>query len=167
MRHYERWHNHGDPLAGGPARDVPWADRFWAKVDAEGDCWEWMGTRKKNGYGTFGPPPGLSTRHVHRLAYEYLVGPIPDGLVIDHLCRVRHCVNPDHMEATTQSVNILRGAGPALAPYRDYSQRVKQPACRNGHLYTENNTWHSKRGARVCKTCHKAAMARWHAKRQQ
>ena len=83
------------------------AERFWEKVDATGDCWEWTSSRTRKGYGGFRAVSGWAS--AHRWAYEHLVGPIPPGLQIDHLCRVRHCVNPDHMEPVTNQVNQLRG----------------------------------------------------------
>ena len=85
------------------------------------------------------------TEWAHRVSYELFRGPIPDGLQIDHLCRIRHCVNPDHLEAVTQRENILRGTSPsAKAAARD--------ACINGHPYTPENT-KLFRGDRQCRTC--------------
>jgi hypothetical protein len=76
---------------------------FWERVEKTGGCWLWTGSRNGGGYGNYGG------KGAHRYAYELLKAPIPPGLVIDHLCRVRHCVNPDHMEPVTQSVNCRRG----------------------------------------------------------
>lgn len=82
--------------------------RFWAKVDKTETCWLWTAAiRRRSGYGVFSHQ--ARTMLAHRFAYELLVGPIPDGLVIDHLCRVRHCVNPDHLEPVTQRENLRRG----------------------------------------------------------
>ena len=77
-------------------------ERFWAKVDKTDDCWLWTANRTNAGYGHF----WLDRRMVlaHRFAYELLIGPIPDGLTLDHLCRVRACVNPAHLEAVTNRV---------------------------------------------------------------
>lgn len=99
--------------------------RFWAKVDKSGGpdaCWPWTGYVGPNGYGQFGGHSG--TRLVHRIAYEYMVGPIPDGLVLDHLCHTadpscdavnecphRRCCNFRHHEPTTKGQNIARGRG--------------------------------------------------------
>lgn len=72
-------------------------------------CWEWTGFRVKEGYG--GVAWQGKVKRAHRIFYELTVGPVPEGLVLDHLCRVRHCVNPDHLEAVTQKVNVQRGMG--------------------------------------------------------
>ena len=80
--------------------------RFWAKVNKTPDCWLWTGGKTGHGYGVF----SLHGRDVraHRAAYEFLVGAIPSGLVIDHLCRVPACVNPEHLQPVTQQINCLR-----------------------------------------------------------
>lgn len=104
--HYERWRKHGDPLAGGSYVGDDKA-RFWAKVDKQSDCWVWTGAIKPNGYGTFGA--GKKTCYAHRWAYEHVVGSIPDGMHIDHLCRNRACVNPAHLEPVSSAVNVNRG----------------------------------------------------------
>lgn len=102
--HHHRWLRHGHSadtrIHGDDER------RFWSKVDASGDCWEWTGGRTDTDYGLF----NVDRRMVkaYRFSYELLVGPIPDGLEIDHLCRMRHCVNPDHLEPVTRSENNRR-----------------------------------------------------------
>lgn len=93
-------------------RDVPGLvtslpDRFWSKVNKTETCWLWTGALGRNGYGQFFWDG--QARAAHRLAYEDLVGPIPKGLQLDHLCRVRHCVNPAHLEPVTARENMLRG----------------------------------------------------------
>ena len=94
------------------------AERFWSKVDRRGldECWEWLGAKLVKGYGHFflgGTRQEGNRRWVlaHRFAYEELVGPIPDGLDLDHLCRNVGCCNPAHLEPVSRSVNLLRGVG--------------------------------------------------------
>lgn len=87
-------------------------DRFLNKVvaldDEDGGCWIWLAAVSIHGYGQFGLRNGMPTP-AHRWSYQHFVGPIPDGLVIDHVCRRRDCVNPDHLEAVTQGENLRRG----------------------------------------------------------
>src|SRR5580698_2584776 len=82
--------------------------RFWRLVEKTESCWNWKGG-KTNGYGCF--QIAKVNFRAHRLAYELLRGPIPTGLHLDHLCRNRSCVNPDHLEPVTQRENTLRGEG--------------------------------------------------------
>lgn len=125
------------------------ADRFWAKVDRQPNgCWHWMGERGRNGYGV---ARTAGAYFAHRLAYELLVGPIPEGLVIDHLCRVRHCVNPAHLEPVTSGENTLRGETVAAA-------NARKTHCDRGHEFTPENTyWKRDRAGqprwRECKAC--------------
>jgi hypothetical protein len=120
--HYSRWRAHGDPTYQRPT----FADRFWAKVDKQGPpptyrpelgpCWVWTGTKDQNGYGQIGRGArGDGSVRAAGTAYELLVGPIPEGLEPDHLCRVPACVKPiadeqgpAHIEPVTHSVNMLR-----------------------------------------------------------
>lgn len=87
----------------------PWADRLLSKVDASGDCWLWTAYVDPAGYARLSY---LDEKcYAHRLIHEWLVGPIPEKYDVDHLCRVRHCVNPDHLEAVPHRTNSLRGYG--------------------------------------------------------
>lgn len=117
------------------------SESFWSRVDATGDCWLWTGPFDRDGYGAF----SKRRSGAHRFAYETLVGPIPAGLVIDHLCRVRACVNPDHMEPVTIRENVQRGA------------RLRQSHCRAGHRMDDENTLIQRRSGggyrRQCRTC--------------
>lgn len=106
--HFRRWRTTGS-LAVVPAWRTPPLDRFWPKVDATSDCWLWTGHRDDDGYGKFTVVSGQSPMYAHRWSYEFLVGPIPAGLVLDHLCRNPPCTNPDHLEPVTNEENIRRG----------------------------------------------------------
>jgi len=90
----------------GAKHGTPW-ERFWRHVRVEEKCWIWMGYRDPRGYGR------INVDHkamlAHRLSYELHLGPIPEGLTIDHLCRVHSCVNPNHLEAVTALENWTRG----------------------------------------------------------
>jgi hypothetical protein len=137
------------------------ATRFWTKVDKSGcwplirrcpgRCWEWTASRRADGYGQFrvGGRVGGRILRAHRVAYELLVGPIPADLVIDHVCRNRGCVNPQHLEPVTQQVNVLRGYSPAAAGAR-------AAHCPKGHPYDEANTFRSRKGKRLCRACHRS-----------
>lgn len=109
-------------------------------------CWLWFGAGNGWGYGSLGR--GGKAYAAHRLMYEALVGPIPPGLQIDHLCRVRSCVNPTHMEPVTQRVNLLRGQTVV-------ARQAAQTHCVHGHAFTEDNTWVSKKGKRGCRACNR------------
>lgn len=119
-------------------------------------CHEWRGTIANTGYGLV----GLSTHHLmlaHRVAYELSKGPIPAGLVIDHLCHNRSCVNPDHLEAVTRGENNRRGDASTIL-------RGIRSACINGHEYTPENTlFTTTRGIRrrACKQCRRASAKRF------
>lgn len=129
-------------------------ERFWHKVDRRGvdDCWQWLAYSDPRGYGSFGKRTGDEWTIVkaHRFAYESMVGPIPDGLTLDHLCRNPSCVNPSHLEPVTQAVNTLRGESPA-------AQAARRSTCVNGHLYTPETT-KVYRGARYCRICNNQYM---------
>ena len=88
-------------------------------------CWLWLGALRE-GYGLYSTRRPKSTRNAHRVVYELLVGPIPSGLQLDHKCRVRRCVNPEHLEPVTPRENVLRGEGVA-------AQHAKRVTCKNGH----------------------------------
>jgi hypothetical protein len=130
------------------------AARFWAKVnkDGPGGCWLWTAGKNGNGYGAFNIRKGLN-RGAHRVSYEALVGPIPDGLDLDHLCRVRACVNPAHLEAVTRQVNLLRGKTIVAA-------EAARTSCPKDHQYDESNTY-LQGSHRSCKICRKEAWTRW------
>lgn len=122
------------------------------EVDEVSGCWNWTASRNANGYGRLHFGASGKMQLAHRLAYELLVGPIPDGLVLDHLCRNRSCINPDHLEPVTDRVNILRGEGWA-------ARAARQTHCPSGHPYDEVNTYQW-RGIRYCRACRAAAHKR-------
>lgn len=110
--------------------------QFLEKVEKAADgCWLWTGTKYSNGYGQF------KRQIAHRYSYRYAKGEIPDGLCLDHLCRNKACVNPDHLEPVTQGEN-LRRAGQGM-----------QTHCPYGHEYTPENTRRSTEGHRHCRAC--------------
>lgn len=107
--HYLRLQRHGSPLGGGSPKamdDPEGVRRLRERAVRDGDCLRWTGLIRANGYGKISVQGRLV--YVHRLAYEVAKGPIPDGLEIDHLCRVRDCINPDHLEAVTHAENVRR-----------------------------------------------------------
>lgn len=105
--HYLRWWIHGtteipNPVYTGYSDE----DRFWKRVNKTDTCWLWTGGQIGKGYGVFRLNGG--GKLAHRVAYQFVKGEIPEGLEIDHLCKVRHCVNPSHLEAVTRLENMLR-----------------------------------------------------------
>ena len=118
---------------------------FWERVEKTDTCWNWIGILGRGGYGQ--TPMQWKTRLAHRVAYEFLIGGIPDGLTLDHLCRNRKCVNPEHLEPVSMRENILRGKGVA-------SLNAKKTQCKNGHVFDEKNTCYNvSRNARICRIC--------------
>lgn len=105
-KHYERWRRHGDPTGTLRNLDRTVAQRFWSKVRKTETCWLWTACRHPFGYGGF-IVNGHKVR-AHRWAYEDAYGPIPEGLELDHLCRNRACVRPEHLEVVTPLTNTQR-----------------------------------------------------------
>jgi hypothetical protein len=136
---------------------MSWWPRFEAKyeVDEETGCWPWRAALWGGGYGRF-----YLDRHdcqAHRVAYEALVGPIPEGLDLDHLCRNRACVNPEHLEPVTRRENLVRGE-------TLIASQVRRTHCPRGHDYSPENTYFQGR-MRSCKRCRREAYRKWASRR--
>jgi hypothetical protein len=126
-------------------------------------CWVWNWNVGPDGYGRVPRGRRGSAIPAHRLAYEYAKGPIPEGLQIDHLCRVKGCINPAHLEAVTASTNVLRGLVPVTASAHMKAVRARQTAvprthCARGHELTAENVYVERqhRGGpptRKCREC--------------
>lgn len=138
-----------------PAMSVQQASERFLKYtlpDPNSGCWLWSGATTKAGYGVL----NLSRKvHLaHRMSYELFIGPIPEGLQLDHLCRIRCCVNPKHLEPVTNQENARRGLG---GKWFGKIQSAKTH-CPFGHEYSQENTMLQK-GHRLCRTCRRR---RWH-----
>ena len=155
--HYARLLRHGNPFTSLNPHWFTDAERFWPKVDKNGPvpecrldlgpCWLWTGITQNQGYGKFARRLETESRRkyvlAHRTAYELEVGPIPGGLVLDHLCCNRICVNPGHLEPVTQAENARRAA----------EGRPRKTHCDQGHEFTPENTILRRDGSRGCRTC--------------
>lgn len=169
--HYQRKRNSGD--AGEAAErytpdGMPLLERWWAKVNKDGPlplyapflgpCWCWLGKPNDLGYGS------IQVDHrslpAYRVGYELLVGPIPAGLVLDHLCRVPICVRPAHLEPVTPGENALRG-------YGVMAQQARKIKCVNGHplVGPDAQLYDDPRG-RICIPCHNATQRAMYWKRK-
>lgn len=160
QRHYRRYLQHGDPdITHRPDLGKTLTSRFWEKVNKDapipaarrdlGRCWMWTAGLSK-GYGQFIVMAGHRGRPIlaHRMAWELLRGSVPDGLELDHLCRVRACVNPDHLEPVTSEENIRRGMWGPVA-------NARKTHCAHGHEFTPENTYRPPRRPHVrqCREC--------------
>jgi hypothetical protein len=156
--HYRRWQRHGDPLT---VKQIQGDDEArvlsYIQVGDPGECWPWTGSTGANGYGY----TRLAGKQdlAHRAAYILFVGPIPEGMDLDHLCHVhdecpggdtcphRRCCNwISHLGPATSAANTLRGSGPTAA----FARRDR---CAKGHIYTEASSYLGKQGDRRCRIC--------------
>lgn len=140
-----------------PARnDHIHAFRQRYKISASG-CWEWQGTKDRDGYGRLYTYEN-SKYLAHRWIYERLFGAIPHGMHIDHLCRNRCCVNPEHLEVVTPRENALRGETHS-------ARNLAKTHCASGHELAGENLYVDNRGWRGCRACRRQAVARYSARK--
>lgn len=131
--------------------------RFWEKVDKTEACWIWTGALS-TGYGFFNPS-AREKGYAHRYSYEWSVGPIPDGMQLDHLCRNTRCVNPAHLEPVEPGENYRRGNG-----FSGINSRKTH--CPGGHEYDAPNTYVDARGQRHCRKCRAQRQAEYKRRRR-
>ena len=137
-------------------KTVPVEERFWAKVQKTEECWLWTASTIR-GYGQLHLTTQPKKRMIlaHRFAYELLVGPIPEGLELDHLCRQPLCVNPAHLEPVMHGENVRRGLSGILTTH-----------CPKGHPYSDENTYYDGK-SRECRICRRVNFAAWHVQRRR
>jgi hypothetical protein len=149
---------------------TPLAERFWSKVNKNGPipkhrpdlgpCWLWTGYISRDGYGKIAYGKRGDAIHAHNIGYLLLRGPIDDGLEFDHLCKVRHCVNPWHGERTTHTTNVMRGEGFSVV-------NAAKTHCAQGHPFDEENTIRRTSGGRGCRLCQREAGRRYKQRRKE
>ena len=140
-------------------RCVPLVERIFCRVEIAGECWVWTGPQTTSGYGKLNLD--WKTRVTHRVVYEMLVGAVPIGLQLDHLCRNRLCVRPSHLEPVTGRENVIRGISGEILRRRHHAITH----CPQGHAYDEKNTYRWKT-SRVCITCRNARVKAFKAARR-
>jgi len=151
--HYQRWRTTGEVSPERPIEEAgrAWEARFWALVarsDQPGACWLWLGHINPNGYAQWQIAKTSKAELVHRIAYRLMYGEIDQTLQLDHLCKIRHCVNPDHLEQVTAKENNMRSTSPTAF------NRLKTH-CKYGHPFDVTNTLYRPNGGRACRLCKK------------
>jgi hypothetical protein len=146
-KHHRRWLQHGDPTVLLHLQTATPHERIWRFIDQSGGldaCWPWTSSLNRDGYGDV----SFKRKHLlaHRLAYEARVGAIPDGLQLDHLCRLRRCCNPAHLEPVTSLENNARGESAS-------AHNLRKTHCIRGHAFDSVNTHITPEGHRRCRAC--------------
>lgn len=121
-------------------------NRFWSMVNKTEGCWNWLGSTCNDGYGRISTSKAGKYIYAHRFSFELKNGQIPSGMTIDHICRNRKCVNPDHLRVVSNRENILSGISPSAF-------HAKQTHCIHGHPFSGDNLIIRKSGGRDCKEC--------------
>lgn len=133
-------------------------ERFWSKVQYTSTCWPWLSRIRRDGYGSFWLHGRVAV--AHRTSFELLAGVIPCGLVLDHLCRNRRCVNPAHLEPVTIQENIRRG-------FRG-TDKARLNTCKRGHDMSDGNIRHrtyNGRSWRICRACERIHSATYYQRK--
>ena len=149
------------------SRRIPFETRFefFTIPEPNSGCLIWLGPLNNSGYGQmktgYKSEGTRRTYLVHRIAYEHFVGPIPEKMDLDHLCRVRCCVNPAHLEPVTRRENNLRGIGPQVHRARKAAQQY----CKRGHQLFGDNMFLNSEGKRACKACRKQLSEKYRRQR--
>lgn len=156
----------GQPKRAGSCRDISLVDRatidrFWSWVDKRQptDCWLWVGAINPTGYGAAYAGKSNGPMLAHRLAMLIKVGELPEGQVVDHICRNRACCNPDHLRLISNRENVIIGVGPSAC-------NARKTHCHRGHEFTVENTYHHKSGVRDCRECRRQSGAAFRARKK-
>jgi len=148
-RHHDCFRRTGNPLAYQHPRFTQSRYREWWRYVAfsKTGCWIWKASKNPLGYGQLFDPTTRRLMSAYRRVYEFCIGPIPEGLEYDHLCRNPSCVNPDHLEPVTHAENMAR------APWTAIQFRRAKTHCPHGHVYEGENVYVNPKGSRECRIC--------------